>query len=397
MKIIYAIIALLLFISCHKKVQIREVIIDNSLFKTIVINPDDIDRKDIAKISEIADSTIYIPLETHDDILIGNMKKVLVWNNKFYIWDSMTETVFCFGQNGEFIHKISNRGGGPGEYPRISDFSIHTKTGDVYIYSDVGQAFYQYSGDDGRFLNKIPITLILSTFAIQRGDTFLCYCERSPNRYYFSPIFPEQFRYVVLHDNINLEQQLKYTFKESHLKAPLSQNNFSFYKDTVLLTEYMKPEVYGIDETYRLIPRYKIEFTTNTYNLSFKEDTNIEKMRNSENSGGLATLSSFYETDDYILMNYARKLYGFAYVAKNDNTIHNMGYFLFDDIQGIPMSISILYVDDEYLYTSTEPGLLLTQIKQLGKVKKSPYLENLATKIEEIDNPVIIKAKLKKL
>jgi hypothetical protein len=195
---------------------------------------------------------------------------------------------------------------------------------------------------------------------------------------------------------MNLEQQLKYTFKESHLRVPLSQNNFSFYKDTVLLTEYMMPEIYGIDENYRLIPRYRIEFTTNTYNLSFEEDANMEKMQSAENSGGLTTLKSFYETDDYILMNYARGYYGLVYVIKNNNTIHNMGYFLFNDIQGIPMPVGILYVDSEYLYTSTEPDLLLTQIKQLKKIKESPYMQDIATKIEETGNPVIVKVKLKK-
>jgi hypothetical protein len=123
-------------------------------------------------------------------------------------------------------------------------------------------------------------------------------------------------------------------------------------------------------------------------------------MRSAENSGHLTTLSSFYETDDYLLMNYARVVYGFAYVNKHKNTIHNMGYSLFDDINTLPMSSTFLTVDNrDHVYMETEPDLLLRQIGQLKKnnSKENHLLEEVATKIDDTSNPIIIKLKLKKL
>jgi hypothetical protein len=99
-------------------------------------------------------------------------------------------------------------------------------------------------------------------------------------------------------------------------------------------------------------------------------------------------------------MNYARGLYGFVYVNKHKNTIHNMGYVLFDDINGLPMPCSIITVDNkDHAYMKTEPDHLLKMIKQRkkNKYKENPLLDEVATKIDETSNPIIIKLKLKKL
>jgi hypothetical protein len=99
-------------------------------------------------------------------------------------------------------------------------------------------------------------------------------------------------------------------------------------------------------------------------------------------------------------MNYARALYGLVYVNKRKNTIHNMGYLLLDDINGLPMSSMLLTVDNkDHAYMKTDPEILLMQIEQLKKnnLKENPLLEEVATKIDETSNPVIIKLKLKKL
>jgi len=63
----------LFFISCSRKKIIREIIIDESLFKTIQIDPNDANKKNVSRVSEIADSISFIALETRDDVLIGEI------------------------------------------------------------------------------------------------------------------------------------------------------------------------------------------------------------------------------------------------------------------------------------------------------------------------------------
>jgi hypothetical protein len=156
----------------------------------------------------------------------------------------------------------------------------------------------------------------------------------------------------------------------------------------------MKPEIYSIDSTGNLIPRYRVEFSTNTFYRSFDEDIDLQQMKSKEKSGNFTTLhDSFYETDNYILMNYARGLIGMAYVNKRDNTIHNMGYFLHDDINQTTLRSSIASVDDKgNMYELIAPQILIDNSK---KVQPSLHLQNVTKKIQEEDNPVVVRIKLK--
>ncbi|GAB6010955.1 6-bladed beta-propeller [Viscerimonas tarda] len=383
-----------LSLSCKHKEEIREVGMDNSLVKTILIDPDDFDKKEPARISEIANGVEYIPLQTEDSILIGKIGKLIVRDNLFYLWDKLSETIFCFDSAGRFIHKIHKQGLGPEEYPRISDFTIDMKHGDIYIYSDMGQAFYKYT-KEGYFIKKIPTTLIFSSFAVQEDDIFLCYTSQLPNASFYQQTFPEQYRYIVLHGNTIRNNQLKYTYTKKNSRVPLSNNNFSFYRDTILLTEYLKPEIYSIDSVGNLTPRYRIEFLTNKYHPSFDTDIDLKRMEDEKKSGDLTMLFNFfYETDNYVFMSYARGLVGLAYVNKRDNTVHNMGYFLYDNINQNSLSCSIDFVDNSYMYEITEPDILIR--KHLASEEKiSKHLQNVIAEIDEFANPIIVKIKLK--
>lgn len=188
-----------------------------------------------------------------------------------------------------------------------------------------------------------------------------------------------------------VHQQLSYVYNEKFTNISLSADNFSFYKDTMLLCEYLKPEIYTIDSTGCLKPRYRIEFLTNNYNPSFNMDIDVEKMKAEEKAGRLAKLfDSFFETDNYLFFNYSWGLIGSVYVNKEDNTIHNMGFFLEDDFNSNSLPVTIEFVDEEYMYQIEEPSSLIRV-----KSSYSPYLKKIVDGIEEFDNPVIAKIKLK--
>ena len=385
----------LLFFSCacRKKPVIREVIIDESLFHTIQIDPSE-NQNTWNKISDIAESISFIPLYTSDDVLVGEITKMIIWNDCFYIWDRITETVFCFDSEGQFVNKINKRGLGPGEYPRIYDFTIDRTNGNICIYSDEGQGIYEYA-NDGTFIKKIPVKLSFYSFAVKNEDTLFYYCGKSINSDHFRSTFPEQYRYLVMNNNEVINQQLPYTYRESHKMIPSSKDVFTCYNDTILMAEHLTGEIYSIDGNNQLTPRYRIEFLTNTYHFSFEKEVDMKQMNSADQSGNWANLhGSFYETDRYIFFNYARSLIGLAYVNKQDNSIHNLAYFILDDFNELGVPPSLLFVDEDYIYTEVEPGSLIQNIKKKGE-KASLALQDLGAKITETDNPVIEKIKLK--
>src|SRR4051812_29369477 len=100
--IIYLYISMIL-ISCNGGHD--DVMIKNQAHK---INVSDIpeDNSDTSLLKSIA----YIPLESNDNCLMAGVKRILFKNDKFYIFDRDTKTVFVFNLKGDFLFKIRRIG-----------------------------------------------------------------------------------------------------------------------------------------------------------------------------------------------------------------------------------------------------------------------------------------------
>src|SRR6056300_205469 len=81
-------------------------------------------HSDILNLSDINIKDIdYIPLETNDASLFGNIHKLIVSDSCVYIIDYQ-QTILKFGTDGSFINRISKQGRGPEEYGDSFDFAI---------------------------------------------------------------------------------------------------------------------------------------------------------------------------------------------------------------------------------------------------------------------------------
>lgn len=383
----------LILSSCGNAPQPRKVIMSDSLFATITVNPDEINVKGKrAPLSEFASAVEYIPLETSDSILIGNVEKLIVWKDQYYILDNLTETIFCFDANGKYQKRLYRKGEGPEEYASISDFEIDRKTGDICIYSNPTLSVLVY-GEDGQFKSRKRIPFIFNRLAKQ--DSLIhYYTGRFPNKELYKKSFPEQYRFLTTDLNCQLtNEQLYYVFDPSHELVPLPKFNFTYHKDTLLLTEYFSPKVYTVLPDGTLSPRYRIEFTTNTYAPSFESPIDMDIMKAARKDGNLTTLfSPVFETEHYLFFNFARGLIGTAYVDKRTHEIHNLGYFQEDDINQISTGNTLSFADNDHLYKVEEASSIL--LKQ-RKGKSSTYLSGIIDNLKETDNPVIVKITLK--
>ena len=68
--------------------------------------------------SQLIESHRYIPLETNEHSLFGDIEKIIIRNGKIFISDNFKSSVFIFNINGKFENKINNAGNGPYEYYR---------------------------------------------------------------------------------------------------------------------------------------------------------------------------------------------------------------------------------------------------------------------------------------
>jgi len=71
------------------------------------------------------DSCSFIQLETNAQCLIGKIAKTIIHKNRLYILDSrVTNSVYVFDLEGNWISSIAKKGNGPGEYIILEDMYI---------------------------------------------------------------------------------------------------------------------------------------------------------------------------------------------------------------------------------------------------------------------------------
>ena len=393
MKIFVNVAALccLFCVGCKDQRPIQVYQADDSEFHVLTVNPDAFSPKERFNLSAIADTVEYIPLETNDSILVGRVNKLIVRHGLMYIWDNLSESIFCFDTSGRIRHRLSARGQGPGEYGRISDFTLDCDNGNICIYSDLDRAVLVYDST-GTFVAETPVDLIFSSIAMDNGLMY-AYTGKLPNEY-LGMDRAQQFRLNVMENGEVKHRALPYAYKEDLMRVPLSSRNFSRYRDTLLLVEYLAPEVYALDKEGKPSPRYRIDFTTNSLQPRFEdEDVDREQLETARKMGSYTELSTgFYETSRYLFFNYARGLIGTAYVDKQEDMVHNMGYFNLDDFNNNTLGSSIAFVDEDYLYKVEEPGML---IKKREVQDLSPALDAQVEEMSETDNPVVVRISLK--
>lgn len=388
-------------ITCNRnklKVKNGEIICNDSLkFTHLRINPKEFKGNKILsrskipshlKVSSFSKSIKYIPLETNDSVLIGRIDRVIKREDKIFILDRLTESIFCFNTNGEFLYKLSRRGQGPEEYYAAVEFKI-TEDENIIIYSS-GQGLYYYNKN--KFIKKINSSIIATDFYTNKDTTYF-YIGRNQNSNFFKE-FPKQFRLVNIVNNKVKERLLPYEYQELFSKISLAPSNFFMFQDTLNLVDYLNQETYSIINN-EVIGKYKFEFTSNkrTLNYNNRESDNLLISKDIDDHD-YTSLILFVESDNYIFINYGMDGYIIeSYITKKNLEVNNVGLFYFDDFNGISLGGTLKCIEDNQLIAIAEPENLLDLIENTDNV--SDDINNLKRRINISNNPILIIMDLK--
>jgi hypothetical protein len=140
--VVVIIFCLSLLQSCNNKAKTK--IVDNIL---------EIDSENFEeiKLSDYVSNVKVVKLETSSDIVIGEIMKVQIFDNKIYILDRIYNALYVFDENGKFLHLLRKIGQGPGEYTTLWDFVVTDKG--LYL-SDMSIAILYYD-HNFNFVRKI--------------------------------------------------------------------------------------------------------------------------------------------------------------------------------------------------------------------------------------------------
>lgn len=106
-----------------------------------------------------------VQLETTSECLIGDINRVSIYKNEFYLLDKKFSCVFVFDYSGKFKRKYSHIGGGPGEYLSLTDFGIDEVNENIILYSDRPKKIITYTLDD-ELVDDMSIDELLESIVI---------------------------------------------------------------------------------------------------------------------------------------------------------------------------------------------------------------------------------------
>lgn len=187
------------------------------------------------KLSDIVDSINYFPIPTEDNLLIGQVGKLMIVDSGFMIVDNrITNSVYLFSRNEPNGISINHYGNGPTEYLRLSDAFYNNTLNEVGIYCNLKNEILYYRLD-GEYSRKCKIPYRgESIYPMERG--FLLHTEYQENE-----SLKHKGRYPDL-IFVNEENDTISPICENYFKGPVnhsvvwsSNSCFSIWKDTIAL------------------------------------------------------------------------------------------------------------------------------------------------------------------
>lgn len=124
--------------------------------------------------SSFIDSITYIPLETTDVCLIGEVRDIIISDSIIFMLKSERDEILLFSIEGKYLRKLSKIGQGPGEYRAINQMSYNEKRQSLSISSTKIIEYDLYGNLKNEF--RIPFD-ISDLYQFDNGDYLLSRLE----------------------------------------------------------------------------------------------------------------------------------------------------------------------------------------------------------------------------
>jgi tricorn protease-like protein len=199
------------------------------------------------KASDMLTNMQYIPLETTDTALISYVKEVISTKDYFLVRD---EHLYMFDKQGKFLHKISNKGQGPGEYNQLVDCDVDDKY--IYLFDNMRSQILVYSFDN-KYLKSIKAPRG-ATYTLKSPAGFICYKDPLIRGEYGKPVAE-----LILLDETG-EQQKVLHYRTVNMKSfsPfIHEPKFKVYGDKIYYYPPLQDTIFSIDEN-GVIPEFII-------------------------------------------------------------------------------------------------------------------------------------------
>ncbi|MCH7412453.1 6-bladed beta-propeller [Belliella sp. R4-6] len=387
-KYVTNILIAILVISCNST-EITESMVET---KTFVLDPTENNK---IPISEVIEEVIFLPLETTNESLIGDIHSIKYFNNKYFIQDR--DKVLCFNADGTFLSKLGSFGSGPDQYSSCDQFVIDEINGYLMINNQrTGMELLMYDSTL-QFLSKRKYYEHTESILPIDGKGF-CF-------YFGNKFFESHKHYVKTLDNdLNFKDNfIEKSFTIDHSITSPFHGSYS-YQNKAYVYPMFENVIYEIDmEGY--IPKYRFDFGNYTITEEFLKS--IERLSSRDQMFALKeskyvyNIDRVFESDRWIYFQYYSGTEGMHTVLFNkelDKIYDTRGFTHMPDFG----MMSLMYgMDGDDIYYTLDPNLLHGTSEEAVNfqkfiLSKNEAIRKLKDKTENGDNPILVIGKLKK-
>lgn len=396
---------LVLLLACCKNqkppVAVTEKDPDEIQFFSLSI-PDLLKNRREVNLSEIAESAEYIELETTDESLLGPIANA-IFTKEFIFVEQYNRPLAQFDMSGKFIRHIGRLGKGPEEYTMIREFSIDEERRKIYIQPNYIRVIQVYSFE-GNFLKTIRLPEDLGFIVWSRDSLFMCYNEADRGT--------EEFIFTERNSNAEILQAVRNNYFWEN-NSPMSWSYFNTLRNTyyrfnkrLFFKGWYNDTVYTYDKHNKIIPAFFLDLG----GLKLPDELRIQV------TGKLISSPDYYwasakETAKFLFITYCTHAapdnkiidYGLICYDKSSNTGttlkgQNENSKFINDIDGGP-GFWPEYTTDSISYYVIEAAKMKKHLAADNNEEADPdqkdKLREMFKNLDESDNPVIMKVRLK--
>lgn len=398
MKISIIISIISIFLSaCDKKTSIKEYAIKESdRLEIIELNGLSIDEP--VDILPLIDTIRYIKLELTEESIIGYIQKITVYENRIYILDTQTSSLFIFDMDGNYIFKIANTGQAPKEYWQLDFFDIDSENNQIVLTDLMKYRIMRYDLN-GKFIYSTKIPFWVEGVAPNPNKSFVVYSNFRDN----SAKLKQEYNLMYLDSSMNVRKAYfpynSSTIKDIGFKFLTPQASVFYpYKEKFCFFSPYQNSIYELIDN-DLVLKYSVDFGNESLDmetLMYMPDKAEARLKRDD----FYSINRVQETDKLLSFSFTAPhsplLYQ-AYYSKESkkimcSAIYNIGkegQFEIPPIAGY----------DSWLITELSIDYLLSWKKDAENTSiKNRFLiekKNLTNSLSIDDNPVLIFYKLK--
>ncbi len=340
-----------------------------------------IDKVKELPVSLIANSLEYIPLETNKSCLLKRVDKLSFTDSFIFISDF--NKLLQFDRKGKFIRQIGKNGKGPGEYVYVMAFSVNEQKSKIYIRDYIPEMdVFDFNGKySGSFPVNYPITPILCF----DGNKIAGSIPNGPKS-----ADPIEYNLVIYSNNGTVLKEFK-NHQKRRSKQGITFPVYSLY----VFNHNLRYKDYGSDSLFTVrgdsLEPYAI-FNLGKMKMELDPDYSkgnpkqlIEELKHKiwisnviENTGCLFITFRYGLTDSMIYCSFEKQTSQVnilkGYIFKNADNLYFWPKYVYKD------SILVDFIDaSDFLEKSSS-----------GEKKSNTELSQLASRIKEEDNPILI-------